>query len=406
MIQSITLKKFKLFEDVKIPLSNINLLTGINGRGKSTVLQSLLLMKQSPELDKTIDKIIFNGTCVDLGNIKDIKNVRSRPKDNIEFSFHYKEEDKEVEITYHFNADKDDSLDASIMEIEIKNNITREVVLAEKTDVGFNIHKGYQELFLPSLFELFLNIEDQDIKEIKEIFNLSKIHYISADRIGPKSFYKKNSITGFASVGARGENTINVLWQKRNDPVYENLCSKDITIPHTVLNQLEFWLSEIFDGAKTKLDEIPLTDLLSFRLSTNNTTDYFLPTNVGFGYSYVLPILVAGLIAKGGEIMIVENPEAHLHPYAQSVLSEFLSLISENNVQIIIESHSDHILNGLRICVKDEILEHYELNLLYFDQNLPYYFQKIDVDQDGGIDEWPEDFFDQGTKDLNYLLGL
>lgn len=73
------------------------------------------------------------------------------------------------------------------------------------------------------------------------------------------------------------------------------------------------------------------------------------PANVGFGYTYILPIIVSGLIAQKGQILIVENPEAHLHPKAQSEIAKFLALVASCGVQIYIESHSEHILNGLRI---------------------------------------------------------
>ena len=86
MIEELIIKNFKLFkEEAHVPLSRINLLTGINGRGKSTVLQTLLLMKQSPDHDRTTNKIIFNGSCIRLGGYKDVKNIESN--ENIELSF-------------------------------------------------------------------------------------------------------------------------------------------------------------------------------------------------------------------------------------------------------------------------------------------------------------------------------
>lgn len=121
---------------------------------------------------------------------------------------------------------------------------------------------------------------------------------------------------------------------------------------------------------------------------------------------YSLSIIVAGLIAKPGEILIVENPEAHLHPYAQSIMAKFLSLVASTGVQVFVESHSDHILNGFRIAVKNKIIDSTHLNVLYFDHRLDNFFEKIDVDEDGGIDKWPISFFDQSVNDLNYLLGI
>ena len=95
-----------------------------------------------------------------------------------------------------------------------------------------------------------------------------------------------------------------------------------------------------------------------------------------------------------------------MHPAAQSNLAKFLTLVSLNGVQIFIESHSEHILNGLRIEVYDKVIQNKDLNVLYFDKDLETVFKKIKVEEDGGIKNWPPNFFDQATKDLNYLFGI
>lgn len=113
MIKELIIRNFKLFkEEVTIPLSKINLLTGINGRGKSTVLQSLLLMKQSPDHDRTTNKIILNGNNVKLGGYKDIKNIESN--ENIEFTFKY----PDFFIKYSLMPNEFDPMVADIESIE------------------------------------------------------------------------------------------------------------------------------------------------------------------------------------------------------------------------------------------------------------------------------------------------
>jgi predicted ATPase len=406
MLKNITLQNFKLFKDkTEIPLSNLNLLTGINGRGKSTVLQSFLLMKQSPEFNRNTDKLIFNGDYIQLGNIKDVKNFESSLSDNIEFCFHYVNEDKEFNINYRFIADNDDSLDANINDIEIKNvNGFTDFLIKKQGNNVVCSDNSNNKIEFSTYLNLFVKSEDPEIKKIENELNLSKIHYVSADRIGPKLYYQKQSLKEFASVGPIGENTINLLWHKRNILVYENLC-EDPELPKTVLEQLNYWFGQIFDGAKTKLNEINETELLSFRFSTSDL-NYCLATNVGYGFSYILPIIISGLIAQKGEILIIENPEAHLHPFAQSILARFLTKVSKNDVQVIIESHSEHFLNGLRISVYDEIINNDDLNILYFDNKNEKYFTKIEVDKEGGIEDWPKNFFDQATTDLNHLFGI
>jgi len=404
MISKLTLKNFKLFQnETEIKLSAINLFTGINGSGKSTVLQSLLLMQQSPEFNRTTDKIIFNGNYIQLGSFTDVKNNKSSFRTPIEFKFDYTLDDFNFELLYQFNTEEPDSLDAHIDRIALKEDGDPDL----KDIYPYFISDGEDFTNLRYLFNFFPKGGglDKNIERIGEYLNFSKIHYISADRIGPKLYYNKRSLNEFASVGALSDNSINVLWHKKNDIISDTLCyDKDSS--KTVHNQLELWLNFIFDGAKLNLDEVPKTNLLTLKISTSNTTDYFTPTNVGFGYSYILPILISGLIAKKGEIIIIENPEAHLHPAAQSNLAKFLSIVSLNGVQIFIESHSEHILNGLRIEVYDKVLKNKDLNVLYFDKSLESIFKEIKIEEDGGIKDWPTNFFDQATNDLNYLFGI
>src|SRR5260370_36481781 len=76
------------------------------------------------------------------------------------------------------------------------------------------------------------------------------------------------------------------------------------------------------------------------------------PTSVGFGITYALPIVVAVLSAHPGSLVIIENPEAHLHPRGQVKMGELLCQASAAGIQILIETHSDHVLNGIRLAVQ------------------------------------------------------
>ncbi|WP_027404466.1 DUF3696 domain-containing protein [Aphanizomenon flos-aquae] len=238
---------------------------------------------------------------------------------------------------------------------------------------------------------------------LSKSLNFSHIHYISADRLGPQEYYLKSTINKFPNVGAKGEFTVNLLYKKRDDLVNDKLCLGEDA--KTLATQTEEWLNEIFNGAKV---EVPSSEsnILELLFNTSTSKDRFRPANVGFGYSYILPIVVSGLIAKQGEILIVENPEAHLHPKAQSRLAKFLAKVSSCGVQVFIESHSDHILNALRIAILDDIINHEDLSILYFQQNPEQPVVQIPVQPNGGIEEWPEGFFDQMDKDFARLFGM
>ena len=149
-----------------------------------------------------------------------------------------------------------------------------------------------------------------------------------------------------------------------------------------------------------------ILNILEFLINTSKWNELNKFSYVVFVDYCVLPIIVSALIAQPGEILIVENPEAHLHPKAQSKLAQFLAKVSSCGVQVFIESHSDHILNALRIAILDKIVTPTELSILYFPQNLKQPIVQIPVQPDGGIEEWPEDFFDQIDKDFSRLFGI
>lgn len=423
MITQVSIDNFKLYkENVKIPLSNLNLFTGINGRGKSTVLQVFLLLSQSALTNRATNKIFLNGDNVKLGSFDDVKNKEVSFSEKIHFGFEF----DQFSIDYYLYNASTDASEVFIENIKAKCGTT-EVDLQRidewyKASLASKIVANTEgkELQYP-LFDLFLSdatieqyFQNTNIGDIKSGINLIGIHYVSADRIGPKNYYENKSLSHFVSVGALGENTVNILHHKANDKVnetilkgYARIFGENIEdLSSTIEDNTNYWIDKIFQGAKIQVEAIKGEDLLKLRINSDGKSSYFKPTNVGYGFSYSLPIIVAGLIAKPGEIFIIENPEAHLHPYAQSILAKFLSLVSACGVQVLVETHSEHILNGFRIAVKDNIVQQSDTSLLYFDNENDDIFDKIDIDEDGGVDYWPKDFFDQASKDLNYLLGI
>ncbi|MBD2667355.1 hypothetical protein B6N60_04592 [Richelia sinica FACHB-800] len=461
MLTKIELENFKCFKGrVVFPLRQINLLTGINGNGKSTLLQSLLLMRQSIEHNATTSQIILNGKCINLNSFNDIRNTNNSRKEDIVFKYFYMNklyekdvlllnnpelEEKNDEyikntgfIEYCLSENLEDDMVAQIKKIEFFNEIEIYQHLQNQFNSKFyqiygRCQSRFIEIFKKIWFDFEVSIQDNKEKKIeingsgtvrdlmppitefklddKVIIDssilhqsiFSRIHYISADRLGPQEFYLKSTLTSFPNVGAKGELTVNLLYKKKDDLVNENLCLGEDA--KTLATQTEEWLNEIFGGAKV---EIPNSDsnILELLFNTNKSKDRFKPANVGFGYHCILPIIVSGLIAQPGDILIVENPEAHIHPKAQSRLAQFLARVSSCGVQVFIESHSDHILNALRIAVLDTIVTPQDLSILYLQQNSEQPVVQIPVQPNGGIEEWPEGFFDQMDKDFSRLFGM
>jgi predicted ATPase len=237
-----------------------------------------------------------------------------------------------------------------------------------------------------------------------------RMHYIAADRNGPQELYFKSTLPNFLTVGKKGEYVGNVLLQQKT---YAEIEDNLILAPKEdayLGAQVGVWLSKILDTENVIVDINHLGGrviVLNF-LFKNDLNNKLKPENVGFGYSYILPIVLSGLIAKPGEILIVENPEAHLHPKAQNRLTQFLARVAACGVQVFVESHSEHILNGLRIAtLQDDInIQHDEVNVLYFQDDAKQPFVKLPILKNGKIADWPDGFFDQQEQDLATIFKL
>lgn len=378
MIQKLQVQNFKCFQHLKaFEFSKLNLLTGINGRGKSSLLQSLLILSQSSWKHTDLKKLIINDELVGLGNFDDVKNSETPRGENIQFSLSV---DSiffdEIQLQYAENLDN--PLQADCVRYEIKS-------------------KGKSTVTLPKKKQL-----NELVYTFAEI--IKKIHYVSADRLGPVKYVDKTNLPKFVHVGARGEHSINILansinLENVNEVLYRGNDAK------SVIQQTVEWLSYILDGAKIDIKGREKESSVLYMLLNNKNSSYaYKPANVGFGYSYALPLVITGLIAKAGEIVIVENPEAHLHPKAQSRIAEFFAKVASCGVQIFIESHSEHVLNGLRVCALNPriAIESTDLSIIYFNETFDA--EKLTIDNKGKIANWPIGFFDQQEIDLSEIF--
>jgi predicted ATPase len=412
MIIEISLQNFKIFKDkTTFPLRQLNLLTGVNGGGKSTLLQSLLLMRQSIEHDERTTNIIFNGSCVELGTFMDVKNLETPRKEAIVFEFkvslNQSNKKWEGEIKYILNPSKlEDALATSIAKIIIKKPESNESQINPITDANIILNNLTPIRILEYEYDANMFYTDT-YNTYDNAINFHKIHYIAADRIGPKPYYEKTTLGKFPNVGPRGEHTANILYRFEDELVNDKLyLGKDAK---TLMQQTEEWLKKILGGAKLELKgkEREHT-VLNLLFNTEDSEGRYRPSNVGFGYTYILPIVVSGLIAKSGEILIVENPEAHLHPKAQSELTKFLALVASCGVQVFIESHSEHVLNAIRVATlqKEINIKNDEVSVLYFQNDKKEPFVHLEIDEKGKIDNWVDGFFDQQELDLGEIFKL
>ena len=250
-------------------------------------------------------------------------------------------------------------------------------------------------------------------EEEEENFNIffDDFQYIETDRVAPSiSYGLSDEEIERNLIGIQGEYTAHYLAVNPHKKVLE--CFRHIdSKTEQLLENVSLWLGDISSNISVNVklyDELQQVNLTySYSYQETTTRDYT-PLNVGFGITYVLPIIVAILKAKKGDLVIIENPESHLHPAGQSKIAELCAIASANGVQIIVETHSDHFLNGIRVATKKALLKPEDSKVYYFRKDkdeLETKVDKLSIDSEGRINEnWPKGFFDEYRIQLDELL--
>ena len=189
------------------------------------------------------------------------------------------------------------------------------------------------------------------------------------------------------------------------------ITGKEI-INKTLINQINLWMGEISPNVNVRTTSISSDYVLLeyvFKQPNFGSTNKYKPENVGFGISYALPVVVALLAAKPGELIIIENPESHIHPRGQAELGKLIAKVAMNDVQVIIETHSDHILNGIRVAVKEEEISKDKVVLFYFEKIIDADEQyskitEVHIDQKGELSSYPINMLDEWNNQLFNLM--
>ena len=170
--------------------------------------------------------------------------------------------------------------------------------------------------------------------------------------------------------------------------------------------QVDYWLERIL-GYTLKAEEIDRTNLIRVSFGTRELGNEIRPKNVGTGVSYMAEVLIGALSCRSGDVLIIENPEIHLHPSGQSEFMLFLSFLAEKGVQIIVETHSDHIYNAVRKYIHTDVIEKDKVTIYFFErkENGTSVPVLIPIDEDGKAQDQRDGFFDQTKKDLDVILG-
>lgn len=354
MIQRLQIENLKSIKRIEMECSQLNLLIGTNSSGKSSVLQGLLLVAQNLEQECGL-----NGGLVSLGTFAESRCIYEEKKE-IKISLWKEEQWICLRIGSRENG---------------KLLVERDAASEEAVQVfGEGISLGERRL-----------------------------QYLSCHRVGPQSVYAKN-MTMEDGIGIDGRYAIAFLNQHHADVIEPEFCKGNMD--YTFLGQVNWWLSYIAD-AVISTEEIVGADLVKANYTMYDAVQ-IRPTNIGSGISYLISVLIVCLSSPKESVIIMENPEIHLHPSAQAKLCEFLYFVSRNQRQLFIESHSDHVFNGFRAGIASGEMEKDTVNIQFISLDEEHISQamKVRIGRMGRVENQRKNLFDQFDIDLNKMIGL
>ncbi len=376
MLTQIDIRHFKCFEFLRLPLCPLTLLSGSNASGKSSVLQALVLLHQTMREHEWSTRLMLNGASIRMGTVTDVVDkVHGR------HTFEVGVLDGELSCHWTFAGQRSE-MSMSVDRVAVEG-VASEAPTVLRYLLPAQAHGAVQSL----------------------AHRLRGLTYITAERVGPREVYTVEDRQAAPVVGPLGEHAISVLHWGRDEHVLEDLVLPGV--PATRLHQVGERMRTLFPDCALTLQQVPQVNAVTLGLRTSEATDFHRPIHVGFGLTQILPIVIAALSAAKEDLLLIENPEVHLHPAGQALVGQFLAEVARAGVQVMIETHSDHVLNGVRRSVKAGRLTGEQVAIHFFRQRSPEVAQVLSpvLDSAGGIDVWPEGFFDQFDKDMNYFAG-
>lgn len=458
MLKYIKLENYKCFEEASIEITPLTILCGVNSSGKSSIIKSLLMLKQSFENSRSNGEITYIGNYVDNGEYKVLANKKNKSiKISNKFILNYQSKADKAMFRELYRLVFGESIKSNLLNPKL-GTFTVSVSMDFSSNIikNYNIEINYDELNAPinlridkidNKYEVYLsdpnnkvinksNITIRDCEcyfdgvriigiytinppydvDISRLFNfiygvfkviswqyVNDIVHIAPLRYSPHRYHISEGIYDY--VGNSGEHTTQIL-NKFKDEVYKCILApenntiekkaKSIKLSDGVNQWLNYMDIGNYDISSSENDNV-----LKLSINGQNISD------VGFGVGQILPILTQGLIMKNDQSLLLEQPEIHLHPKAQMKMADFLMSLACNKKNIIVETHSDHIINRItrRVMENPELAELVKIYFVYKDNNgYSLINNEIQIDPYKGLINCPQEFFNQYGDELRLIM--
>ncbi|MBQ3096891.1 MAG: DUF3696 domain-containing protein [Kiritimatiellae bacterium] len=428
MITKLAVANFKSLKRLEYNCSKLNVLTGLNGSGKSSLIQVLRFINafkrefSSQSVGCVGAQVDLNCEYLSIGEYRDLVYCYSGRKKSQRTASIVATSDKnawpvalKIEPPVGCLGNYMNSSEAMVRYLAAEK---RRAKCVEESEAKCYNDMQMDPVWLMAQREL-----------VSALNNVCIGSYLSADRGAPERVHQLFS-RNYSDLGEKGNRAPSFLVQSGNAIMEEEEawklppCSgpiKTVFKGRVVLVDLvNAWLSVISPGASINLRTVPELSkvIMSYQYQQGRSAPQFRPQNVGFGLSYILPMLVELLFSHEGEILVLENPEAHLHPRGQAEIGKLLAKAAANGVQLFVETHSDHIINGIRVAAKQGAISHDDVNISFFERKehevvdasgkrgVEIYstVSDIKVDRNGSLSSYPDGFMDEWNNQLVELL--
>jgi predicted ATPase len=431
MLTELSVGNFKSWKKInKMRLAPVTGLFGTNSSGKSSIIQMLLMLKQTIESSDRAQVLEFGDdkNLTNLGSFRDVVYCHEKPgvvnfllRWNLARPLMVQDPESRTDtlltanqLAFRCEVGESGADRLAVVDLEYEVNSNR-FVLQRKGQSGAKYalsNEGEGIHFTRTLgraWDLpapvkFYGFPDQVYAYYQNAGFLSDLqlafenvfrglYYLGPLREFPQRHYPWKGSEP-ADMGRRGERVVDALLASRQNGAYisPGYRKKKQTLEQRVAH----WLKELGLIHDFKVQRIAEgNNLYEVRVKKTPASSDVLITDVGFGVSQILPVLVLCYYVPEGSVILLEQPEIHLHPSVQSGLADvFIDVIKNRRVQIIVESHSEHLLRRFQRRVADQTMKP-EDNALYFCEigEDGSKLTTLELDLFGRIENWPKDFF-------------
>ena len=401
MLTALQMKNFKIWHDTeKMMINPVTLLLGTNSSGKSSLIQSLLLLKQTVQSpDRTIHLNLGGDEVNDLFNFGDFNNVLRIGADSRQFTLAFAFERNAIHErirrgSFHCIYGKDSKGAVVVQQLTLRtDNRCFRIMRRDKGAFSLLVDdesqpRGKSRLFAPersiALSAEAINILGVDGKMVEDLSlairrELENIAYLGPLRRKPERDYVWNKSKP-GEIGSDGHKAIDVLLSSaliKGDPLVKNVSD---------------WLARMKIADKLELDPVGGSryEVVVHREGVKaNLRD------VGIGISQALPVIVMAHFAPPGSILILEEPEIHLHPLAQSVLAElFVEVSKKRGVQFLVETHSEHLFRRMQTLIAQQRTNIDHCAMFFVEcSGADATLKPLVFNEFGTVKNWPRNFF-------------